>query len=216
VPTAIAIYPNIQQLWSWIKAYEPWRLQLKLAFDSFGEDTGLVDRQEVPIHIGDILSGNQHNTIWSGINQGDQQCLCLCSPPDVVSLTPEEWSEQHNPTKKVPPFPPPNPYLDPHQDPWKIFDPHIVQLPERTCHTYFIFEDPVLGIVGRTFFECEQTFCTGKESEEMYLSDFSNVVVIGNITDTPEQFQLNHTSEEDSKTKSPIYFKRITEEQHFA
>lgn len=212
------IYNPINSTWGWVHGYEPWIIQLQLALnDVFGADTGQVDRQGRPIHIGDILSGAQHNFIWSGGYQGETSggCDCKNASTNPVSLTPQEWAAQHNPTTQTPPFPPTNPYQNPHIDPWNVFDPHIVQLPDRTCKTYFIYNDPTLGIVGRTFFECEKlNLCTTVETNEMYLSDFSNVVYIGNLVDTPEQLLLNHM-DQSRDTISPRFFLQKNAENHF-
>jgi hypothetical protein len=117
-----------------------------------------------------------------------------CCAPQPDDLTPAEWAAQKNPLTATPVFPPVNPYLNPHNDPWKISTVQTVPIPPRTPYVYFVFHDPNQGgiLVGRTFFECERTVCNFDEEKEMYLLDFSAVEYIGNLTDTPELFRLSH------------------------
>jgi hypothetical protein len=63
-------------------------------------------------------------------------------------------------------------------------------------YTYFVYYDSVRALyVGRSFFQCEQTFCAHGESAFFLVSDFSGLEYIGNLVDTPEKLLLTLASE---------------------
>jgi hypothetical protein len=207
------ISPTIQATWSWIRGYAPWIKGLKLAFDDFGRDTGLVTRLNEVVRVGDILSGSQ-----------EKPCPCATR---VDPGTPMEFAKDHG---YVPP-PPPEPVsiLTPRKDPWNLPPNPPPELPKRTTRSYFVYYDPNYGsYVGRTYFQCElnainfipvrippppsYVACTPEEKKEMFLTSFDEVVYIGNITDTPELFRLNPAKDFTSGNWASI---KLARENHF-
>jgi hypothetical protein len=196
------IDPTIQQQWSWIRGYEPWIAEMKLAYAEFGLDTGLVTRLGEPVRIGDLLSGSQL-----------KPCPCATR---VNPGTPEEFARDHGLTP--PPWAPaPVSILTPRKDPWNLPPNPPPQLPPRTTRTYVVYRDPASGgPIGRTFFQCEQApkyvSCTPEEKAEMVLTSFAEVVYVGNITDTPELFRLNPARD---FAAGSYYALRLAQQEHF-
>jgi hypothetical protein len=211
------ISPTIEQTWSWIRGYWLWIEKLKLAFDDFGRDTGLVTRLNEVVRVGDILSGCQEKP-------------CPCATQTDVG-TPQEFAKEHGLTP--PPWvPEPASILTPpppRKDPWNIPPNPPPQLPWHTHRTYFVYyEHDYRAYVGRTFFQCElnainfiparipppPTYraCTPEEKKEFFLTSFDNVVYLGNITDTPELFRLNPAKDYATGSWNSI---RLAQAEHF-
>jgi hypothetical protein len=207
------ISPTIQLTWTWMRGYAPWIAAMKLAYDDFGRDTGLVTRLNEVVRVGDILSGSQ-----------EKPCPCATRTDPG---TPQEFAKEHG---YVPP-PPPEPVsiLTPRKDPWNLPPNPPPELPKRTFRSYFVYYDyDYRAYVGRTFFQCElnainfiparipppPTYlaCTPAEKAEMFLTSFANVVYVGNITDTPELFRLNPAKDFASGSFASI---RLAQIEHF-
>jgi hypothetical protein len=50
---------NVNEQWHWVKGYKPWINLLIGVLGAYGTDTGLVDRQGTPIHVGALMATQQ-------------------------------------------------------------------------------------------------------------------------------------------------------------
>src|SRR6267142_734732 len=180
---------TIVSTWPWTKGYPPWLAELRLALNDFGRYTGLKDRwgQEGDIYVGDILSSTLQapcpcaNTPF---NQTDWYAI------EAKFKNPKAATVKEKPKICAPPF-----EVEDCNQPERDLPPNFLPRPPLK-YTYFVYYDAVrAAYVGRSFFQCEQTFCTHGEPAFFLITDFSKFEYLGNLVDTPEKFVLTLASE---------------------